>query len=262
MSSKRHARANGAGDRGRDAESGAVVRALAARYPDRFMLAAHAHDWGQLLYASEGVMVVHTSVGRWVVPPHRAVWIPKGVMHTLEMRGSVAMRTLYFADDAGVALRKTSVVNVSPLLRELIVHCATRGRLDLRDPHEARLTGLLVDLLMVVEALPLALPLPQDPRALRVAETVQREPASEATVSVLARKAAASARTIERLFLSETGMPFGAWRRHARLHHALVLLAEGKPVTSVASAVGYASPSAFVAAFKATLGTTPGKAFG
>ena len=35
------------------------------------------------------------------------------------------------------------------------------------------------------------------------------------------------------------------------------LLAAGRPVTAVALEVGYESPSAFIAMFKRTLGTTP-----
>jgi AraC-like DNA-binding protein len=252
MSKKRHP----TGDGGEPA-----VRALAARYPDGFELAGHTHDWGQLLYASQGVMVVETSHGSWVVPPHRAVWIPAGVQHAVTMRGAVSMRTVYFAEDAGVGLESTTVVNVSPLLREIVVHCATLGRLDVSDPHEARLAGLLVDLLAAVETVPLSLPMPRDPRAVRVAEAVRRDPASSATVAMLARKAAAGARTVERLFLAETGMTFGTWRKQARLHHALVLLAQGVAVANVASEVGYSSPSAFIATFKTTLGTTPGRVF-
>lgn len=238
-----------------------TVRALAARYPNGYALEEHAHDWSQLLYASEGVMVVETSEGAWVVPPHRAVWIPAGVAHAIKMRGAVSMRTVYFPRGSSVPLERTTVVNVSPLLRELVVHCASLGRLDLADRHEARLAGLLVDLLSAVEAMPLALPMPKDPRAVRVAEAVRRDPADNATVAVLARRAAAGGRTVERLFLAETGMTFGSWRTQARLHHALVLLAQGMPVANVASEVGYASPSAFVSSFKRALGTTPSRVF-
>jgi hypothetical protein len=198
-----------------------AVRALAARYPYGYTLEEHAHDWSQLLYAREGVMVVETSAGAWVVPPHRAVWIPAGVAHTITMRGAVSMRTVYFPRDSSVRLERTTVVNVSPLLRELVAHCASLGRLDLANPHEARLAGLLVDLLSTVEAVPLALPIPKDPRAVRVAEAVRRDPADNATVAVLARRAAAGGRTVERLFLTETGMTFGIWRTQARLHRQL-----------------------------------------
>lgn len=47
------------------------------------------------------------------------------------------------------------------------------------------------------------------------------------------------------------------WVQQARLLHAVTLLAAGTPVTAVAGALGYATPSAFTAMFRRTLGTTP-----
>ncbi len=231
------------------------------RYPDGFVLRAHRHAWTQLLYASEGVMLVETSAGSWVVPPHRAVWLPAGMAHTITMRGSVAMRTAYFSKGVRAPVAGTMVVNVSPLLRELLVHCASLGRLDLRDPHERRLAGLLIDLIATVPNAPLSLPMPKDPRAVRVAEAIRREPGGDATTASLAQNASTSPRTLERLFLAETGMTFGVWRKQARLHHALGMLGAGVPVTTVAYEVGYANPSAFISMFKATLGTTPSRFF-
>jgi AraC-like DNA-binding protein len=232
------------------------------RYPDGFVLETHSHAWNQLLYAAEGVMRVEARSGAWVVPPHRAVWLPALVDHHIVMRGSVAMRTVYFAPHVKTQLATTAVVNVSPLLRELVVHCTSLGRLDVRVPHEARLAALLVDLLDEVRAVPLKLPMPHDTRALDVATRVTRAPGDASTLRALAKGAGASPRTIERVFLAETGMTFGRWRQQARLLHALTLLAAGEPVTSVALDVGYVSLSAFIAMFKGSLGTTPSRFFG
>jgi AraC-like DNA-binding protein len=156
---------------------------------------------------------------------------------------------------------KIGVVEVTPLLRELLVYCASLGKLDVRIPHEARLAGLVLDLLTTSPTMPLSLPMPRDARALRVADSVRADPASAVGTDDLSRSAGASPRTIERLFALETGMTFGRWRQQARLLSALALLAEGAPVTQVALDVGYASPSAFIAMFKSALGTTPSRFF-
>jgi AraC-like DNA-binding protein len=232
------------------------VRALASRYPDGFELGAHAHDWGQLLYAIEGVMLVESSAGTWVVPPHRAVWLPAGTEHRVTMRGSVAMRTVYLERRMRVPLDGACVVDVPPLLRELVAYVAGRGKLDVDKAHDARLCGLLVDLLAQVPTVPVELPMPRDARAERVARAVRANPAKDPLT-----RAGASRRTIERLFVAETGMTFGRWRQQARLVHALCLLAAGHSVTAVALEVGYSAPSAFVAMFKSALGTTPGRFF-
>ncbi len=237
------------------------VRTLAVRYPDGFVLDAHAHTWSQLLYASTGVMVVETERGSWVVPPLRAVWLKGNTVHRITMRGEVSMHTVYFDDRAGTPLAKTCVVEVKPLLRELLVYCAARGKLDAHVPHEGRLAGLLVDLVAELETVPLALPMPRDGRAVRVARAIKRDPGGDSTPAALARGAGASERTIERLFVHETGMTLGRWRKQARLLHALTLLAERMPVTEVALEVGYASPSAFISMFKDALGRTPSRYF-
>ncbi|HEY8076234.1 MAG TPA: helix-turn-helix transcriptional regulator [Labilithrix sp.] len=235
------------------------IRALASRYPAGFELHRHAHAWSQLLYASEGVMIVETRFGTWAVPPQRAVWIPAAVEHRVVMSGDVAMRTLYFGPRVAPPLSGTCVVNVAPLLRELVVHCARLGKLDRRIPHEARLAGLVLDLLAAVATVPLDLPMPRDARAHRVARALREDPAH--ALAPLVKRSGASMRTLERAFVAETGLTLGKWRQQARLLRAVALLAAKQPVTDVAFEVGYSTPSAFVAMFRAALGTTPSKLF-
>ncbi len=67
----------------------------------------------------------------------------------------------------------------------------------------------------------------------------------------------AGERTLARLFRAETGVGPGRWRTLLRMRVALEQLAAGRPVGVVARHVGYATPSAFVAAFRRETGTTP-----
>ena len=121
--------------------------------------------------------------------------------------------------------------------------------------------SVLLDQIAALPAVPLQLPLPADGRALRLAGVLQENPCDRRSLPALSRGTGASTRTLERLFLRETGLSFVRWRQQLRLLHALRLLAEGRPVTTVALDVGYQSPSAFVAMFKAALGCTPGRYF-
>jgi AraC-like DNA-binding protein len=237
-----------------------LVRTLAVGYPSGAVLEHHAHDWAQLVYATEGVMSVHTEDGTWVVPSHRAVWIPAGVGHSIAMSGWVSMRTLYIAPRlVGGLARRCCVVAVSPLLRQMILHVIAQGALRRGVAEQRRLAGVLLDQLRVLPAVPLELPMPRDARALRVAARLREEPGATAALDALARAAGASRRTLERLFQTETGMSLGRWRQQARLLHAMRLLAGGESVTSTALSVGYDSTSAFIAAFASALGTTPGQ---
>jgi AraC-like DNA-binding protein len=237
---------------------------LVRTYPVTFLgrdhtTSRHAHDWDQLTYAASGVMQVHTDGASWIVPPHRAVWLPAGTTHAEQMHGPVSVRTLYFVPGLAKALpRECRIVNISTLVRELILHVSRMGRLDRRIPSHARLIGVLLDELASVSEVPLQLPLPRDARALRVAARLQEHPDEAASVAALARHAGASRRTIERLFLNETRMTVGEWRRRMRLLHAIRLLGGGESVTGAALGAGYSSTSAFIAVFKRTFGTTPG----
>lgn len=239
---------------------GFPVRGLAVTYRDGHWLDEHTHPWAQLVYAATGVMQVSTPAAAWLVPPTRAIWVPGGTPHRIDMRGTVAMRTLYLApagDDP--RLETCRAIEVQPLLRELILHIVKLGMLDTDRPEHARMEGLLVDLLAQGETAPLQLPLPRDPRAQGFARGILAEPGAEATLAELADGSGASLRTLQRLFLSETGLPLETWRNRARMQQAVAALANGASVTTTALDAGYQSPSAFIAAFKRTFGTTPAR---
>jgi len=239
---------------------GFPVRGLAVTYRDGHRLDRHTHPWAQLVYAASGTMRVATPAATWLTPPTRAIWVPGGTPHEIEMRGTVAMRTLYLApagEDARLAACRA--IEVAPLLRELILHIVRLGMLDGEDAGHARLEGLLVDLLAAAETAPLELPLPRDPRARAFADRLLAEPGSGPSLAELARGAGASLRTLQRLFLAETSLSLEAWRGRARMQQAVVSLSSGAPVTTAALDAGYQSPSAFIAAFKRTFGVTPAR---
>lgn len=218
----------------------------------------HRHDWHQLTYAVRGQLEVITEDARRIVPADRAVWVPAGTEHTEVIRAPCSMRSIYIAPGATtIAADRCRTIAVTPLLRELILHVSRIGALDRRDHGQARLVDLVLDLLAAAEDVPLELRSPRDPRARRFAELVTAEPGRDATIATLARKAGASVRTLERCFLGETGIAIGEWRRRVRLFHALHLLEGGESVTDVALEVGYATTSAFSAAFTRQFGRPP-----
>ncbi len=248
------------------AEEELSVRSLALGLPSRWRLAAHRHPWPQFLYATSGVLTITTERARgsaqWVVPSHRAVWIPGGVEHHLETTGAVRLRTLYLHPELVPTLpQECCVLGVTPLLRELVLETVARGMLRATIPEDWRLAQVLVDQLERTREVPLDLVWPRDPRARRVADAVKSDLSVDVPLALLARESGASVRTLERLFQAETGKTFSRWRQQARLLHALERLASGDSVTTTAVAVGYDSTSAFVSTFKRTLGTTPGAYF-
>ena len=243
-----------------DPEDSLDIRSHAFGSSTSYKIPKHSHDWHQLVYASRGVMTVNTSTGSWVVPSRRAVWVPAAIEHEVEMRGPVAVRTLYLRAGLSDLLPvDCCVVNVSPLLRELILRTIEIGMLDREVPSHKHLIDIILDQFHALPTVPLKLPMPVDQRALRVAQLVRESPADAGSLDLLARRTGASKRTIERLFQTETEMTFGKWRQQLRMLHALRLLAAGESVTTAALEVGYDSTSAFISAFKNAVGTTPGR---
>ncbi|MFO0983718.1 MAG: helix-turn-helix transcriptional regulator [Planctomycetota bacterium] len=235
---------------------------LACDFESGHRIGSHSHAEHQLVYASRGVMTVHTPDGSWVVPAHRGVWVPARTVHSIEISGAVSMRTLYLAPRIARSVAASChALNVSPLLRELILHAVALGRMSRRNARHAQLIDLILDQLEAAQTSAFHLPQLKDPRARRIAQLLHNDPSDRRPLGMLTRGMGASKRTIERAFLADTGLTFGRWRQQLRLVHSLRLLAAGEKVTSVALAVGYDSLSAFVSAFRRAFGITPGRYF-
>jgi Helix-turn-helix domain len=207
-----------------------------------------ARGWDQLICATSGMMSVHTEDCSWAVPPHRAIQVPAGLKCRVEMHGEVGLRILYLKTSVRPA-KTCSVVNLTPLLRELVVRIVSLGALDSTVPLHRHLNAILRSEIRTLSAVPLQLPVPRDPRAVRFAETGDL------------RQCGASRRTMERIFRDETRMSLGQWMRRQKLQRALRLLAAGQSVKHVALELGYANPSAFIAMFRRELGETPAHYF-
>ena len=248
-------------DRSRDRTSPIIT--LTYNYPAGHVIPLHFHDRDQIVYASRGVMTVRTGGSTWVVPTHRAVWIPAAIPHTITMSGVVAMRTLYLKPKLARPLpRDCCVVNVPPLLRELILHACSYRALKKNIRSQRHLIDTIIDQLETVQMVPLQLPHLTDPRAVRVAQVLAGDPSNRQTLEQICKGCGASRRTVERLFQQEAGTTFGNWRQQLRLMHALRLLAEGAKVSHAALDAGYTTPSAFTSMFRKTLGVTPARYFG
>jgi AraC-like DNA-binding protein len=243
----------------RRAHASAQVTALTYDYPHGQTIPWHFHEWDQLVYASRGVMTVCTEEGTWVVPTHRAVWIPAQVLHCIAISGVVAMRTLYLRPNLASKTLRTGchVLNIPPLLKELILETCAMKMLKKSVAHQRHLVQVILDQLKTIQMIPLQLPNPADPRARRIAELLLADPSDRTPLAQLCKRGGASKRTMERLFRTEIGMTLGKWRQQLRLMQAMRLLAGGAKVTHAALEAGYSTPSAFIAMFGKTLGTTP-----
>jgi AraC-like DNA-binding protein len=217
----------------------------------------HRHDDHQILYAGSGVLAITTDAGTWFAPGTRAIWVPAGTVHAHRAHGDLELHMLGVpATTNPLGLNRPTVLEVSPLMRELI--CAYTCAPHDESPERRRLNAVLLDELRASPQLPVHLPEPTDPRLAAVCAALRREPADARTLAALGADVGVSERTLTRLFRTELGMTFPQWRTQLRLYHALRMLADGSPVTTVAHACGWSSTSAFIDVFRRAYGHTPG----
>jgi AraC-like DNA-binding protein/quercetin dioxygenase-like cupin family protein len=243
--------------------TGGGVYVMATRYPKGTRLEPHRHRESQLVFATEGTMQVTTPKGRWLVPPDRAVWMPAGLPHAIDVLADIEMRSLYFdvgwmkRDDAHRAnLDAEFVVRVSQLLHQAIL-ALFDGR---NDPgRSALLIRLALLELHPAEDPATFIPLPHEPRCRRAADIVLADPTATYEIEALARSVGTSARTLSRLFLAETQLSFRSWCLRARMAAAVARLSMDRnaPMKQLAADLGYASLSAFSHAFRQITGKTP-----
>ncbi len=248
--------------KGRHRATGDGVHLVAQTYRKGARLDPHMHREAQLVYAAKGTMQVTTPKGRWLVPPDRAVWVPARLAHAIDVLADIDMRTLYFEPPwlarltRSKGLKSEFVVRVSPLLHQAILALFDAG-------NTAERTSLLLRLAMLelhrAEDSATFIPLPQEPRCRRAAEIVLGDPGQAYEIETLAAKVGTSARTLSRLFVTETQLSFKRWCQRARVACAIERLSTDGNVAMkrLAAELGYASVPAFSHAFRQVTGKTP-----
>jgi len=218
----------------------------------------HAHPVGQLISAVRGSMYVGTADRVPLLSPSMALWIPPDAPHW--MRTSANNEMLYLdvnRAESAVLGSTCRVVRVTPLLRSLMIATLPVEPAARTSAHATALHRLLRWELRGAQDVPLSIVLPVDKRIRSYARAAFEDPAVIGSVEEWLADVAASRKTIERLFMAETGMPPSHWLRRARILHAIARLAEGSKISAIASDLGYESPSAFTYAFRRIVGASP-----
>ncbi|MEJ8639809.1 helix-turn-helix transcriptional regulator [Streptomyces sp. MS2.AVA.5] len=218
---------------------------------------AHRHDDHQIVYAGRGTIAVTTDAGSWIAPATRALWIPAGTVHQHQAHGELDLHLVGLpTTENPLGLDEPAVLTISPLLRELIV--AYTHAPDNDSPPHLRLRAVMLDQLALSPEQPLHLPVPTDPLLRELHGILRADAADNRSLDDLGRQIGASARTLSRRLRGDLGLAYPQWRTQIRLHHALILLADGIPVTTVAHRCGWSSASTFIDVFRRTFGHTPG----
>ncbi|ONP05341.1 AraC family transcriptional regulator [Burkholderia cenocepacia] len=222
----------------------------------------HAHARGQVLCVEAGLIHVHTPRGAWLLPPHRAGWVPPGMPHKVRVSGAPGGWVLLAAPPFCAGLPdEPCVIGISAVLRSLAHRAIEWDKRAPLAPEHARMAAVIHDEIRRSPREALHVPMPADLRLARVARALLDDPGSRRTLDAWAAFGAMSPRTLRRLMSAETGLSFAQWRQQARLARGLDLLARGCPVAEVSDLLGYASPSNFIAMFRKALGDSPAHYF-
>lgn len=228
----------------------------AAPEPADFVLPFH-----YLLHARAGRLTLEAEGRRWSLPPARAALIAAGQVVRIALPGPLtALSALIAPAFAPPPPAPLAVFEMTALARELLAALVPVGREAPLDTRSAALFRALVAECWAASQRPspAVMPVPRSARLQRALALTEARMEVGIGFAEVARHVAMTPRSLARALMAETGMTWGAAQRRQRMIRAAELLAEGPmPVTEVALAVGYASLSAFNAAFRAFAGTTP-----
>lgn len=209
---------------------------------------------------SNGMLLVHSDAGDWIVPPTGVLKLKAGVDYALHKAPSVHAHVVMLPETNGDATAaKNQLYRASGLVRELM---AMLGAGSLSGAKHNNRLSLLADLLTEADVWPDSFSFqhwetPADSRVARICHYVQNHLDSPRRLQDWAEELECDPRTLHRLFVREFGIPFVQWRQQVRLMMALQRLGEGRPVMEVALDLGYQTQSAFTAMFRRKLGITP-----
>ncbi len=234
------------------------IKGHAERFGSGFLVDWHQHREDQIAHASRGVMRIQAAGGMWIVPPGRALWIPRRIPHAIDCKGEVHMRTVYLAGKEHVPKRAIEVWQISSLMRELILRFSDGGAISNRKA----MTELLLAEMKRCHPLDLRLPMPSDKKLSALCQSLLQYPGERRMMEHAARSLGQSPRTFTRRFRESTGLNFRQWRLQARLKRSIETLQESHSVARAAYEAGYESASAFTSAFRSVFGETPSKSTG
>lgn len=212
----------------------------------------------ELIWCGRGSVVVSTTSQRWHLTAGTGVWVdgdePRSSCFGAGSWGGMTFITPSTDRSTAEPVRRVSVPSA---VQEMLRY----NREQEMDAQVRRRAQRLCLDLVAPDDRP-GVPIPEDPRLQGLCRAILSDPSRSITLAQWsARTATASAATLDRAFRSSTGMSYAAWCRIVRMQAAQGLLAGGLSVQQTARRVGYASPSAFVAAFRRATGRTPGNAF-
>jgi AraC-like DNA-binding protein len=219
-----------------------------------------AHGIGQLLSLDSGSAAMEVGNASWLLLPGSIGWIPPQHVHSLRSQGATsgwslhvqAAQSIYFPKNPLIARR-------SSLVEQIVIRIAGWRQSDVAPETLGRMLAVLADEMMASPSDGAYLPLPRDPRLMKVINKLSQHPTTQYHLDHWAKEIGMSKRSLTRTFERQTGFSVGQWVQNFRVSLAAEKLAAGYDITAAALSCGYMSISAFIKVFHSIMGITPAK---
>ena len=208
-----------------------------------------------LVWSARSGLQVRTSHRSFVIASPHGMWIPSSQPYVVE--ASTPWQAAHFvASSCSPSWQRMAQI---PLAETTAPILARLGNGSSRRWSSQLLSAVVEDLEHAFVSQPLPLRFPSDPRAREIADARVGDPAAASDLAEWAGRVGASVRTLRRLFLRETGLPFARWRLRLRMQTAMRLLGDGAAINEVARRCGYASVTTFARTFSTEIGVSPSR---
>lgn len=218
----------------------------------------HSHSWGQVQLIRGGILEMAAEGKRFLAPPHLAIWVPPGVMHTSYNRKPLSycslniskQLTTHFPDCA-------SLIKITPIVSAIMDDFRQREISVAESDQDKRLVQVLLDQLSTRDVQHHFLPSTDNKYLAKILAEVEENPLDNTSLHEWADRVHITERTLARHCQAELGMSFTEWRLRVRYLYSMELLRDGRSVKEVALTLGYNQASPFISMFKKYSGQTP-----
>lgn len=232
--------------------------AVSEEPPQSIEAVLQRHEKGHFVYSIGGMCVCYFRGAAYALRPGTGIWIPAGVEHKIFHAAGSASGYLFLRKENYSMPSVCSTMEVNAFVLSGLRRLAETDPFEQLPERQELLLGILLDELRDgLTKPPAPLPMPDDPRLKKVANSIRTNPSENISMETWAERLFMSTRTLARLVMKETGMTFTDWTTQLRILSVLHLLAGRMSINAVAARCGYTSPSAFSAMFRRQMNMTP-----
>jgi AraC-like DNA-binding protein len=220
--------------------------------------AAHTHSWGQLDFASDGVLELFVN-GQSILSPHQyALWIPPHVEHGAFTTQHASFNSIYLSQELSAFLpRQPCTLVLTPVITAVVDELIARKVANPQTDKDRRLIAVLLDQIYDAQTADTYLPYAESLQLRALLDYLRENPGDKSGNEKLAARVNMTERTLSRLCQRELGMSLGQWRQRLRFVAAVSAIERSGDLNTIADELGFSSLAAFSTAFKQFSGSTP-----